>query len=146
MRDLLLCAKHLFVAAMVAWQRLKDEPVDTLDLREVRLSVPKAGLNYASFRRRCSACRVDSCRNVYSVGQSTMNWRRGLFRLWIVGSALFVIAVAFICYNDIKAHAEVPWATLEMCATIAFGISASGTNPRMGLLRVRCQTAMKELK
>jgi len=34
---------------MVAWQRLKDEPVDTLDLREVRLSVPKAGLNYASF-------------------------------------------------------------------------------------------------
>ena len=49
MRDLLLCAKHLFVAAMVAWQRLKDEPVDTLDLREVRLSVPKAGLNYASF-------------------------------------------------------------------------------------------------
>jgi len=32
-----------------------------------------------------------------------------------------VIAVAFICYNDIKAHAEVPWATLEMCAIIAFG-------------------------
>jgi len=121
-RDLLLCAKHLFVAAMVAWQRLKDEPVDTLDLREVRLSVPKAGLNYASVRRRCSACRVDSCRNVYSVGQSTMNWRRGLFRLWIVGSALFVIAVAFICYSEIKSHAEVPWAKLEMCATIAFGI------------------------
>ena len=42
--------------------------------------------------------------------------------MWIGASALFVIAVAFICYNDIKAHAEVPWATLEMCAIIAFGI------------------------
>ena len=51
-----------------------------------------------------------------------MNWRRGLFRLWIVGTALFVIAVAFICYSEIKSHAEVPWAKLEMYATIAFGI------------------------
>ena len=50
-----------------------------------------------------------------------MNWRRRLFQLWIVASALFVLAVAFICYNDIKAHAEVPWAKLEMCAIIAFG-------------------------
>jgi len=33
-----------------------------------------------------------------------MNWRRGLFRLWIVGSVLFVIAVAFISYADIKAE------------------------------------------
>jgi Fe-S-cluster-containing dehydrogenase component len=31
-----------------------------------------------------------------------MNWRRGLFRLWIVGSALFVIAVAYVSYSDIK--------------------------------------------
>src|SRR5262249_28686051 len=31
-----------------------------------------------------------------------MNWRRGLFRLWIVGAALFVIAVGFISYGDIK--------------------------------------------
>ena len=30
-----------------------------------------------------------------------MNWRRGLFRLWIVGSALFVIAVAFVSYGEI---------------------------------------------
>ena len=51
-----------------------------------------------------------------------MNWRRGLFRLWIGASALFVIAVAFICYSEIKSHAEVPWAKLEMCAAIAFGI------------------------
>jgi heme/copper-type cytochrome/quinol oxidase subunit 2 len=50
-----------------------------------------------------------------------MNWRR-LFRLWIVGTVLFVLAVAFICYSESKSHAEVPWAKLEMCATIAFGI------------------------
>ena len=50
-----------------------------------------------------------------------MNWLRSLFRLWIVGSALFVIAVAFICYSEIKSYAEVPWPKLEMCATIAFG-------------------------
>ena len=31
-----------------------------------------------------------------------MNWRRGLFRLWIVGSVLFVIAVAFVGYSEIK--------------------------------------------
>jgi hypothetical protein len=31
-----------------------------------------------------------------------MNWRRGLFRLWIVGTALFVIAIAFISYSEIK--------------------------------------------
>ena len=33
-----------------------------------------------------------------------MNWRRGLFRLWIVGTALFVIAVAFVSYSEIKAQ------------------------------------------
>ena len=33
-----------------------------------------------------------------------MNWRRGLFRLWIVGATLFVISVAFISYPKIKAE------------------------------------------
>jgi hypothetical protein len=33
-----------------------------------------------------------------------MNWKRGLFRLWIVGSALFVLAVAFVSYSEIKAQ------------------------------------------
>jgi hypothetical protein len=33
-----------------------------------------------------------------------MNWRRGLFRLWIVGSVLFVIAVASDSYSEIKAQ------------------------------------------
>ena len=34
---------------------------------------------------------------------SMMNLRRGLFRLWIMGAALFVIAVASISYPGIKA-------------------------------------------
>jgi len=33
-----------------------------------------------------------------------MNWRRGLFRLWIVGTVLFVLAVAFVSYSEIKAQ------------------------------------------
>jgi hypothetical protein len=35
-----------------------------------------------------------------------MNLRRGLFRLWIVGSALFVLAVALFNYSDIKEEFE----------------------------------------
>jgi hypothetical protein len=31
-----------------------------------------------------------------------VNLRRGLFRLWIVGAALFVLAVAFVSYSEIK--------------------------------------------
>jgi len=38
-----------------------------------------------------------------------MNWRRGLFQLWIVGAALFVIAVVFISYYDIKQHFDDVW-------------------------------------
>ena len=33
-----------------------------------------------------------------------MNWRRGLLRLWIVGTVLFVLAVAFVSYSEIKAQ------------------------------------------
>jgi hypothetical protein len=33
-----------------------------------------------------------------------MNWRRGLFRLWIVGTVLFVLSVAFVSYSEIKAE------------------------------------------
>jgi hypothetical protein len=46
-----------------------------------------------------------------------MNLRRGLFRLWIVGSALFVLAVAFLSYGDIE-----DWASLARVAAIALGI------------------------
>jgi hypothetical protein len=38
-----------------------------------------------------------------------MNWRRGLFRLWLVGAALFVIFVASVSYNEIKANFDA-WA------------------------------------
>jgi hypothetical protein len=41
--------------------------------------------------------------NVKGLG---MNLRRGLFRLWIVGSALFVLAVAFVSYDPIKREFE----------------------------------------
>jgi hypothetical protein len=79
-----------------------------------------------------------------------MNWRRGLFRLWMVGTALFVLAIAFISYarsrqfDDaaiIAAHQTAsepvtswtdyevgigpkpaPWATLGTWAGIAFGV------------------------
>ena len=37
-------------------------------------------------------------------GAVAVNWRRGLFRLWIIGSALFVLAVAFVNYSGIKAE------------------------------------------
>ena len=35
-----------------------------------------------------------------------MNWRLGLFRLWIVGSALFVLAVAFSTYVSAQPNKE----------------------------------------
>ena len=35
-----------------------------------------------------------------------MNLRRGLFRLWLVGAALFVLAVAFVGYGSIKREFE----------------------------------------
>ena len=43
--------------------------------------------------------------------------RRGLFRLWIVGAALWVLAVAFVNYDDIE-----DWASLGRVAAIALGI------------------------
>jgi hypothetical protein len=43
-----------------------------------------------------------------------VNFRRGLFRLWIVGSALWVLAVAFLSYPVIKAQFE----TVESAATL----------------------------
>ena len=36
--------------------------------------------------------------------KSNPNWRRGLFRLWVVVSLVFVIAVAAISYSEIKAQ------------------------------------------
>lgn len=46
-----------------------------------------------------------------------MNLRRGLFRLWIVGAALWVLAVAFINYDEIE-----DWASLARVAAFALSI------------------------
>jgi hypothetical protein len=35
-----------------------------------------------------------------------MNWKRGLFRLWLLFSALFVIATAVVFYPDVKSEFE----------------------------------------
>ena len=43
-----------------------------------------------------------------------MNLRRGLFRLWIVGSALFVLAVAFVGYSGIKEQFTAVASTFEV--------------------------------
>jgi hypothetical protein len=37
---------------------------------------------------------------------SQLNWRQGFFRFWIIGSVLFVIAVAAISYSKIEAQFE----------------------------------------
>jgi hypothetical protein len=52
-----------------------------------------------------------------------MNWRRGLFRLWIVGTALFVLAIAFISYSEyseIKAEFDAA-ASKPEASTLATG-------------------------
>jgi hypothetical protein len=46
-----------------------------------------------------------------------VNLRRGLFRLWIVCAALFVLAVVFVNYDGIE-----DWASLGRVAGIALGI------------------------
>jgi hypothetical protein len=48
-----------------------------------------------------------------------MNWRRGLFRLWIVGSALFVLAVAYVSYSAIKAQFDAPANKREAASMLA---------------------------
>jgi hypothetical protein len=64
--------------------------------------------------------------------RSGMNWRRGCFRLWVVGSALFVVAVAAVTSHEIKTLFEqadrssalpvYPWTTLINGIGIAVGI------------------------
>ena len=44
--------------------------------------------------------------------RNQLNWRLGFFRLWAVGSALFVIAVAFLNYNEIKAQFDAYYAEM----------------------------------
>jgi hypothetical protein len=49
-----------------------------------------------------------------------MNWRRGLFRLWIIGAALFVIAVAAVSYRDIKAELDAARAPSILARDVSF--------------------------
>jgi hypothetical protein len=37
-----------------------------------------------------------------------MNWRQGMFRLWIVASFLWILPIAWLAYHDISARAHVP--------------------------------------
>jgi hypothetical protein len=37
-------------------------------------------------------------------GLMRLNWRQGFFRFWVIGSALFVMAAAWISYGDIKSQ------------------------------------------
>src|SRR5215475_12258190 len=80
-----------------------------------------------------------------------MNWRRVLFRLWIVGTVLFVLAVAFVSYTEIKEQfdaaaaiaAERPNRPLTD-AEVGIGGAGSWSISSVGLLRVRCQTALNK--
>ena len=49
-----------------------------------------------------------------------MNWRRGLFRLWIVGAALFVLAIASSSYSSIKPEFDRASLKKEFDRTVAF--------------------------
>ena len=51
-----------------------------------------------------------------------MNWRRGLFRLWMVGAALFVIAVAFIDYRDITQRFDDAWVWEDIVLDIPLAV------------------------
>jgi hypothetical protein len=48
-----------------------------------------------------------------------MNWRRGLFRLWIVGTVPFAIAIAFISYREIKAEFDAVASKQEAASMLA---------------------------
>src|SRR5262249_31311444 len=73
-RDLLLCAKYLFVAARVSVDGQPSLLVGSRSGAERRWIEGARSTEPGSLvRRRYSACPVDSCRNVYSVGQPTMS-------------------------------------------------------------------------
>jgi hypothetical protein len=73
-RDLLLCAKYLFVAARVSLDGQPSLLVGSRSGAERRWIEGARSTEPSSLVRcRYSACPVDSCRNVYSVGQPTMS-------------------------------------------------------------------------
>ena len=56
-----------------------------------------------------------------------MNLRRNLFRLWVVGSALFMLTVAIVSYSEIKKEFE----AASVTDRAAFGILAPVTDPAL---------------
>src|SRR6516162_8441957 len=75
-RDLLLCAKDLFVAARVSVDGQPSLLVGSRSGAERRWVEGARSTEPGSLvRRRYSACPVDSCRNVYSVGQPALRSR-----------------------------------------------------------------------
>src|SRR5262249_6027153 len=74
-RALLLCAKHLFVAARVSVDGQSSLLVGSrggAERRGVERDQAQSALGYF-VRRRYSACPVDSCGSIYFVGQPTMS-------------------------------------------------------------------------
>ena len=74
-RNLLICAKHLFVAAMVSVDGQPSLLVgsrSSAERRWIERGQARSALGYF-VRRRYSPCSVDSCRSIYSVGQPTMS-------------------------------------------------------------------------
>jgi hypothetical protein len=57
-----------------------------------------------------------------------MNWRRGLFRLWIVGTVLFVLVVAFVSYSEIKQQFDTALKPTKMFEDQSLGYSSARAN------------------
>ena len=55
---------------------------------------------------------------------------RGLFGLWIVGAALFVIVVAFVSYSDIKAEFDAAASKPESAASSSFLLEFRRLHPQ----------------
>jgi len=87
-----------------------------LSLRESQLSKRQSAHKNNSTLIPNNAC--DARRNGHWA-HSTMNWRRGLFRLWIVGTALFVLAVAYNSYDEIKTQFDAVAAKRKVASDLA---------------------------
>ena len=73
-RDLLLCAKYLFIAARVSVDGQPSLLVGSRSGAKRRwIETFDQSASDSFVRRRYSACPIDSCRNVYSVGQPAMS-------------------------------------------------------------------------
>ena len=65
----------------------------------------------------------------------TMNLRRGPFRLWIVGAALWVLAVAFVSYGEIKKQFIVPTFEVQLPDGRTFDVQAPDMQTAAAMVR-----------